>query len=228
MPVLEDWSLEVDVDAVLRGQGADSAAIRGRSPRLVGVAQHALDEARPLFAPRVLYERLPVEEVRHEQLRLPHDKRLQGSLLTQHLAAADEVVLVLCTIGAALEAHSSEVSRLDLVRGLALDGVGSAGVEALANAVCAFFEAQARKVGQRASIPLSPGMIGWSVEQGQPQILSILDPSRIGVRLSSSMLMVPRKSLTFVLGLGARMVESVRTCDYCTLKDTCRYQDHNA
>jgi hypothetical protein len=228
MPVLADWSLTIDVDAVLRGQGADPAAIRARSPRLVDTARQALDEGAPLLTPKVLYQRLQVDEIRHEQVRFIDGKRLQGALLPQHLAGAGEVALVLCTIGEALEAHSSEAARDDIVYGLALDGVGSAGVEALANAVCASFESQARESGLQTSIPLSPGMLGWSVEQGQPQIFEILDPAEVGVRLSPSILMIPRKSLTFVLGIGEKMNESARTCDYCSLQDTCRYQDHYA
>jgi hypothetical protein len=49
-------------------------------------------------------------------------------------------------------------------------------------------------------------MVGWSVEQGQPQIFSILDPLEIDMRLTPIMLMIPRKSLTFVLGLEVKMI----------------------
>jgi len=228
MPILDDWPLTFDVDAVLRGQGADPTAIRNRSPSLVQAAQRALDEAGPLLSPRVLYQRLPVEELRHEQVRLRGGHRLRGPLLAQHLGGASEVVLVLCTIGEALETYASEISKDDIVYGLALDGLGSAGVETLVNAACAFFEKQSQAAGLQTSIPLSPGLLGWPVEQGQPQIFKILDPSAVGVRLSSGMLMIPRKSLTFVLGIGIRMPESTSTCDYCSMKETCRYRDHYA
>lgn len=228
LSVLLDGSLHIDVDAVLRGQGADPAAIRSRSPRLVQIAQRALDEAGPMLTPKVLYQRLSIEELRHEQLRLQGGKRLQAPLLAQHLAGASEVVIVLCTIGEVLEAYATRVSEDDIVYGLALDGVGSAGVEALANAVCASFEGEVKAVGQEASIPLSPGMLGWPIEQGQPQLFEILDPAEIGVHLSPSMLMIPRKSLSFVIGIGDRMVKASGTCDYCSMKETCRYQDHYA
>ena len=226
MPVLEDWTLSIDVDAVLRGQGADPAAIRERSPGLIEAAQRALAEADSLLSPKVLYQRLSVEELRHEQVRLRGGHRLQGSLLAQHLGGASEVVLVLCTIGEALEIYANEISNADMIYGLSLDGVGTAGVESLANAACATFDGQAQTAGLQTSIPLSPGLLGWPVEQGQPQIFKILDPSEIGVRITSGMLMLPRKSLTFILGIGAQMVESESACEYCSLKETCRYQDH--
>jgi hypothetical protein len=49
-------------------------------------------------------------------------------------------------------------------------------------------------------------MVGWSVEQGKPHIFSILDPLENDMRLSPIMLMIPRKSLPFVHGLGAKMI----------------------
>jgi hypothetical protein len=226
MPVLEDWTLSIDVDAVLRGQGADPGLIRDRNPLLVEAAQRAIQEAQPLLAPRVLYQRFPVEELRHEQLHLHGGHRLQGQLLAQHLGGASEVILLLCTIGAALENYASEISKEDMPYGLSLDGFGSAAVETLANAACAYFDEGVQTAGLQTSIPLSPGMLGWSVEQGQPQIFSILNPAEIGVHLTSSLVMIPRKSLAFILGIGDQMLESASACEFCSLKETCRYQDH--
>ena len=80
--------------------------------------------------------------------------------------------------------------------------------------------------GLHTSIPLSPGMLGWSVNPGQRQIFAILDTQLIGVRLNTSDMMTPRLSLTQVLGYGDSFNLEGSTCDYCSLKDTCRYQDH--
>jgi hypothetical protein len=138
------------------------------------------------------------------------------------------VVIVLCTIGDALERRGNEISSQDLILGLALDGLGSAAVEMLANACCKYFEMQAVTLDQSTSIPLSPGMLGWTVEVGQREIFDQLDSERIGVSLTESMLMIPKKSLTFVLGMGAQIMELGTSCDYCSQRETCRYQDHYA
>jgi hypothetical protein len=50
---------------------------------------------------------------------------------------------------------------------LALDGLGSAATEALANAACTQTETEAKADGMQASIPLSPGMEGWPTGQGR-------------------------------------------------------------
>lgn len=226
MSILNIQDLDFDVDAVLRGQGAEPGAIRLRSPRLVETAERALEVGRALLEPQTLYRELDVEALRHERLILEGGLALSGRLVSEHLGGAARVALILCTVGEALETYSSEVSRDDIVFGLALDGVGSAAVEALANAACKYFEDQAVELGLQTSIPISPGMIGWPVEVGQPEIFSILDTAQINISLSKYGLMTPRKSLTMALGFGPTMQISGRTCDYCAMRATCRYQDH--
>jgi hypothetical protein len=228
MPILEDWELTVDVDQVLRGQGADPQMVRDRSPKIVEAAEWALAEGRELIHPRVLYEQYDVDELRHEKLRLRNGSELTGKLITQHLSPASSIVAVLCTIGSELENRANEVSSDDLILGLALDGLGSAAVEILANACCSHFEAHASSLDQSTSIPISPGMIGWSVEVGQQEIFNHFDSREVDVTLTESMLMIPKKSLTFVLGMGTQILDMGTSCDYCSLRETCRYQDHYA
>jgi hypothetical protein len=226
MPIWNVQDLDFDVDAVLRGQGAEPGAIRARSPRLVETAQRALEEGRALIKPQTLFRELDVETLRHERLILDDGLTLSGTLVADHLGPAEGVVLILCTVGQALEAQAAEISKDDIVYGLALDGVGSAAVEALANAACKHFEDQAHERQWQSSIPISPGMLGWSVEVGQPEIFEILEPAQIEVSLTEYGLMMPRKSLTMVLGFGPDMKTGGRTCDFCAMKETCRYQDH--
>ena len=226
MSILNIQDLDFDVDAVLRGQGADPAAIRSRSPRLVEIAERALEEGRALLEPQILYRELDVKVLRHECLVLGGGFSLSGTLISEHLGAAERVALILCTVGGTLDSYVEEVFKNDGVYGLALDGVGSAAVEALANAGCKYFEDQATEDGLQSSIPISPGMLGWPVDVGQPEIFSILEPAQINVSLSKYGLMMPRKSLTLVLGFGPMMQTSGRTCDYCAMRATCRYQDH--
>jgi len=226
MPLWETENLDIDVDAVLRGQGANPVIIRKRSPRLVEAAERALKEGETLLEPLTLYRQLDVNELRHEQLVLENGLSLSGNLVSTHLGSAERVVLILCTIGEALETYASDVSPSDIVYGLALDGVGSAAVEALANTACHHFERQAEEQGLHSSIPISPGMVGWPVEKGQPEVFSILEPAQVNASLSEYGLIKPRKSLTMVLGFGKKMKTAGRTCDFCAMRETCRYQDH--
>lgn len=221
---LED--LEITVDAVLRGQGADPEVLRSRSPRLVDVAERALSKSRELLEPRVLVETFTVSSLRHDRLQLDNQQELSGPVVTDHLAGADEVRAVICTVGEAVDRYAGETASEDIVLALAVEGVGSAAVEALANAVCREIEQEAENRGLLSTIPLSPGMIGWGVEEGQQLIFSLLRPSQIGVELTPHHLMIPKKSLSMLIGLGRDLDPERRVCDYCAMGETCRYQNN--
>jgi hypothetical protein len=224
MSILRNWELAIDVDAVLRSQGSDPEAIRERGGALMDLAEKALEEGKAYLSPIVAYRWLAIESLHHERIHLEGGARLTGSLISQHLGAAKQIVGVLCTIGDRLEEKVSEVMGEDPAYGLALDGFGSAAVEALANAVCYHFETQVAEEEYRASIPLSPGMVGWPVEVGQREIFDILGDDNAGVRLTSSSMMIPRKSLTMVMGFGPEVGNEGHPCDYCSMRETCRYK----
>jgi hypothetical protein len=228
MPILTDWDLLLDADKVLWGQGANPVLVRQRRPKLAAIAEEAIEAGRPLLAPAVLYERIPVTGLRHERVQLAGGKSLAGSLVASHLATASEVLVAVCTVGNAVSEHVTREFDADPVRAFALEGLAAAAAEALAEAACQRFEAMAAAEGLQASIPLNPGMIGWPLEEGQGQIFAVLDASPIGVALGPGAIMTPLKSLSLVLGFGQTMTAAGRSCDYCSMRETCRYKDHYA
>jgi hypothetical protein len=236
MPVIKEWTLELNADHILRAQGAEPAAIRARKPGLVEIAEWALQEGRPLMQPTVLFQEIRVQGLKHERLELenpenPEIRRgLTGSLIAQHLGPAEHIVVLVCTIGETLENIAAELMTTDPLLGWAMDGLGSAATESLATMACNQIEASAAEAGKQTTLPLSPGMIGWPVDRGQEQIFALLGdkPAQIGIKINSSSMMTPRKSLSMVLGVGTNVGNTGRTCDYCSVSSTCKYQNHYA
>ncbi len=138
------------------------------------------------------------------------------------------MIILLATIGDELEQHVSSIWDEDMVYALALDGAGSAAVEALANVACQVFEQRAVEKGWQISLPFSPGIVDWPVEKGQPQVFQLLGEAASSVQLTPSYIMLPKKSLTMLLGIGTNLQSSCRPCDYCNMQATCRYQEHYA
>jgi hypothetical protein len=217
-------SLGVDVDAVLRAQGADPATVRTRSRRLVAHAERAVVEGAALLAPTVAQNRRAITAVRHDQIRLEGGALLSGPLVTRELGAAQEVVAIIVTIGDRLEALVSNLIAAEPAFALALDGFGSAAVQAIADAACERIRVEAAVAGMQTTLPLSPGMVGWDLGTGQRQIMALLGESNAPVRLTRSDLMLPRKSLSMVLGIGVEVTAEGSVCDRCNLADTCRHR----
>jgi hypothetical protein len=234
MPILDQWEIPLTIDEVLQAQGADPQAIRSRRLALVSATEHAIERSKSLLEPRVLYEKLPVKRMVHERLELhlgnrtPDKAYLSGELVVHHLARAEEIVVMVATIGSQLDEMVSSLFKVDPVLAVALDGVGSAAVEKLAILAANHFEAAAHKDGLNTTIPLNPGMVGWPVDQGQPEIFSLLNSELIQVDLTDSCMMSPNKSLSMVLGIGRDVSPIGSSCDYCSLKGVCRYQNHYA
>ena len=219
--------LNLTVDSVLRGQGADPDVIRSRNPRLVDIAKKALDSVTGLLEPEVYTKEFKVTGFQHNGLELEGGYRITGPLVTGHLIGATHLSVVVCTVGPKIDDYTSEVMDDDIVLALAVDGVGAAAVESLANAVCRKIETEAAADGLQTTIPLSPGMIGWDIEEGQTTIFDLVDLDQISVSLSPHYLMVPRKSLSMMIGIGPNISSGERICDYCAMRETCQYKDQN-
>jgi hypothetical protein len=234
MPILAEWEISLSVDDVLQAEGADPQAIRLRRPALVSATDAAIQRGLPLLEPRVLYEKFPVKRLVHDRLELQLNHQsgrkafLTGELVARHLGRAQEVVVMVATIGRQLDEMVSSLFKIDPVVAVALDGVGSAAVEKLAILACNHFELQGKADGLSTTIPLNPGMLGWPVDQGQPEIFSLLESEQIGVDLTESCMMSPNKSLSMVLGMGRDVSPLGTSCDFCSLKGVCKYQNHYA
>jgi len=239
MPVLDDWTIQITAEDVLRLQGANPDLVRERRPFLFEIAQWAVQEGTPLLVPQVLYREFEVESLTHERLYVNADRPtaarrfISGELVVKHLLGAQVMIAMLCTVGDQLEETASAVMQEDPLRGLALDAAGSAAAEVLATNASYYFESLAVERGMQTSIPLNPGMLGWSVEIGQPQIFNLLAEEQHGnsgfqVSLTGSNLMIPRKTISLALGQGVNLSRQGKICDFCSLNETCRYQDHYA
>ena len=96
------------------------------------------------------------------------------------------------------------------------DAVGTVLVEEGVDRLLAKISAETKL---RASLPFSPGYCDWDLG-GQELIFSAFPPCPIGISLvEGSLMMVPQKSISFVVCLGSRMETVENPCRYCTLKN---------
>jgi hypothetical protein len=225
MRTLRDWNITIDADMVLREQGADPAVLRARSPAIVAATERAAQTGLRLLDPAVIYRRLQVTGVRHERLMLAGGAFLSGPLITGQLSAAEHVAIMVCTIGDKLEQRASFEMENDPAYGLALDSLGSIAVGLLAAEACGYAGDQAAAEGMDHSIPLNPGLIGWPLDVGQRQIFGLLDTDQIGVTLTAGSQMIPRKSISLVIGFGRNITCAGSPCDYCDVRARCRHHE---
>ncbi len=220
MPTITDIQLSLDVEHVLKGQGIDPTRAR---PRIVAAAEGVLDEAQSLFDPIALYTILPVRDFYHQTVVLDGGATFEGPLVARALTGATEAALAVCTIGSALEEQVSAIFAADSVRAIALDGAGTAAVGEVTRLIVAQIcdEASARGLG--TGMRVNPGQEGWPIEQ-QRVFFDRVPAEEIGVQLTKSCLMLPRKSVSVVVGLGPDMRPDAVTCDFCSKRERCSWR----
>jgi hypothetical protein len=110
---------------------------------------------------------------------------------------AERVGLCVCTIGPALEEEcAAHFARNEDLRALALDALGSEAVSQVSRRMERFLTDHGRALGFQPGKRYAPGYKGWGVEN-QAFVFSRVPASEIGVRLTDSFMMVPRKSYSF-------------------------------
>jgi len=185
--------------------------------RIAGLLGDMIREARRLVRPRGVFELLPVE-------------RAAGLGLDP--IEATRLVAGLVTIGEGIESRSTELLRAGAVtEALLLDAAGSAAVEEAADRLGALIagEAPDETAGERSrasqlSCRISPGYGKWPIS-AQRALFDLLPHDALGVELLPTMLMAPRKSVSFAMWLGAdaRPIAGLSGCSRCGL-ESCRYR----
>jgi hypothetical protein len=226
MSIIRDIPLRLKTGEVIRRVG-----VRGHSKirpevqslilELVAGAQNA-----HLLEPAAAYETYPIIEKSQKQLSLAGNIVVHGPLLPSLLREAKELAAVICTIGPKLEKQvANYFNRGEPLRGVLLDSIGNAAVDTLTEQICKFMAVEASSRGCQASSPISPGMTGLPITE-QWTLFGVVPAREIGISLTSSGIMVPRKSASMVIGIGPQMKTWTRAevCDCCSLGQSCRYR----
>ena len=229
---LSNIDITLDANAVLEGQGIDPGRAR---PGLVEPAEAILPRLPDLLDGAAIYDVFPVltssdklsgseqPSWDHKTIRLDGGLTFEGPLPARALEGAEKVAIAVCTIGPALEAAVKELFDDDPVQAMALDGAGVAALREVSWVVIDEVRTIAAEHGWGSGMRAQPGQEGWSILQ-QRAIFGHLPGDQIGVRLNDSCLMVPQKSVSFVIGMGPGMRPDAVACDFCSRRERCLWR----
>ncbi|HET6450217.1 MAG TPA: hypothetical protein VFI08_02860 [Spirochaetia bacterium] len=225
MTVDRAWQIEFDEAVIAGAPGSSLARILAR-PGGREIWEGAAEDARRTLAPAAAWDFFPVAEIRHEQVVLSGGARLRGGPIAEVVAGAEELAVAVCTVGDRITERVREHQRSRrLLRGLLLDELGSWAVDTVRQQLCRRLQQEAEASGARTSTSLSPGESEWPVDD-QPVLFSLLDTAGIGVTLSPTLLMIPVKSISLILGRGRGPLgrEGGSNCDFCVMRERCTYR----
>ncbi|MDR7520026.1 MAG: hypothetical protein QN131_02580 [Armatimonadota bacterium] len=188
----------VDPDLILRLQ--KYRAPDRVSPAVRETARKMASLAEALVEPRGWMRREAVAAVEADgRVRLAGGIEFCSRALARTLRDAAEAVLVILTIGPALERHAQDLVETEqLAEGLLLDTAGWAALDALVKDLRTRLRAEVSPL--RLTGRMAPGFADWPLEQ-QRILFSAFSGGRLSVELTGSCVMLPRKSISGIYGL---------------------------
>ena len=124
--------------------------------------------------------------------------KVTSKSLSANLAGCGKLLLFAATVGIAPDRLVAKYGRISPVKALFCQAIGAERIEALCDAFCNEIASQEGTLRPR----FSPGYGDLPLEL-QSQIFSVLDCNRkIGLSLTSSLLMTPTKSVTALAGIN--------------------------
>ena len=221
--VLTNIEVNIDEKEVLRLQGYRHHISPRPAVRKLVVEEIA--EGCRLIRPQAIWGEVRVREMRAGAIVLDSGVVLGTEREVGAWQGAGYLVVALCTIGPVLERRVAELfSEQNFAAAVMLDSVGSVAAEGVADHVNWLLCHRAMASGLKTGPRLSPGYGKWQLS-AQRALFSILDGGEIGLRLNEQCMMIPRKSVSFCVGVGAEVVEerAAERCRYCGMKG-CHYR----
>lgn len=209
----------VDINEVLRYMGCRGAA----DSRVVQLAETCIKELGEVCVPRHLTRTFP--------LKLEPGDVIDGGCfrtrsrnLAKNLKDCGEIVVFAATLGTGADHLIRRYSRLEMSKAVAMQAASAAMIEEYCDQVCRQLKQELEDRGAYLRPRFSPGYGDFPLAC-QPDLLNALEAGkRIGIKLTDSLLMMPSKSVTAVMGISGKPYRcDVRGCENCGKTD-CAYQ----
>lgn len=214
-PLALEKPCQIDMEQAARYFGARQGSIDDATRALLETCAPPLLTA---AAPRAVWLESDVDALSAAGI-------LTGADVMKHLAGCDRAILLAVTLGPAADLQIRRAGVGDIAAGVASDALGSALAEQAADAAEAALRHMAAGNGKYLTSRFSPGYGDWPIFV-QPLVTAALDAQRrIGLCVTGTDLLLPRKSVTALLGVSDHPVKGhLAGCGHCALRARCEYR----
>ncbi|MBP1743174.1 MAG: methionine synthase [Firmicutes bacterium] len=214
-------NVEIDRKEVLRYLGHRNQAVGERLERLVC---ECMEELKGIAAPKYICRTFGITD-RDRSVSLENGLfELPGQAILKHLSASGSCVLMAATLGSEVDKKIRYYEKADLTKALVLDACATALIEAVCDRICEDIEKEDLAEGEHLTSRFSPGYGDLPIGI-QKRFLEVLDAGRrIGLTASSTNILLPRKSVTAVMGIAAENCGRKSGCAACGKTRECAYK----
>ncbi|MDY5648030.1 MAG: vitamin B12 dependent-methionine synthase activation domain-containing protein [Lachnospiraceae bacterium] len=180
------------------------------------------EELKRVCTPARVFRIFPIREVTEELVDFGFTS-IRSRNLARNLSGCFEAVFLAATLGSKTEQLLAKYNRLQVSRAVVLQAAATQAIEEYCDACEEEIRGQLG-AGCYMRPRFSPGYGDFSLEF-QREMLQILEtPKKIGLTLTGSLLMMPSKSVTAVIGISREVIScSRRGCEACD-RQNCPYR----
>ncbi|WP_371802702.1 hypothetical protein [Candidatus Lokiarchaeum ossiferum] len=228
MPIERNFSLTLDHEELMKVLGQNFSQLL-KKPKINQIFKDILSILPQLYEPQLIWDLFPVRGLTPTGFLLENGIKIGGGPVKEVMKEASIALLGICTIGSKFDEEINKMSQSGNNFGaVILDSIASFLVDQVRETFFSQTQLKIKREGKFNSIPLCPGESDWDVSDHK-FFFDLLHPEQIGVSLKESMLMIPMKSLSFMIGVGNEpfRLDHKRRCDFCSLQPRCRYSQIN-
>lgn len=181
-----------------------------------------------LAKPLSTYQIFEIEEVTEGIKVLGTNLILKGQDIVNHLKNAKKCCILAATLGVQVDNRIRYLEINQMTKALVQDACATAAIERVCDELEAEIIQVAKAEGFGTNYRYSPGYGDFPITI-QSEILAVLDaPKRIGLTCSESAILLPRKSVTAIIGFidekESNPIENHRSCSNCRIYSSCTYR----
>ena len=145
--------------------------------------------------------------------------------ISELLRDCDKCVLMCATLGFNIEKNIRRYSYNNLTKGIIIDACATTSIEEVCDLVQDSILDKVAKEEKSLTMRYSPGYGDLDISANR-DILNVLDaPRKIGVTVTNTGIMIPRKSVVALIGITNEKIGKVkRTCENCSNRFNCEYR----
>ncbi len=168
--------------------------------------------------PKGIYDDFEIDRVEGDDVYFKSGNIFTGPNISKILRGSEIAIIYIFTLGPEVDATIRKTNDSgDSLAVIMMDAITTNILECLGEYMAEIIKKEGiREKHWASTCSYSPGQYKWTIEE-QKEIFSMVDGSRIGVKLNSSFLMVPFKSVSGVYGFGhVDKIDKTRVaCDLC-------------
>lgn len=189
------------------------------SGRMVSLIDDYIANAHQFIAPSFSYVIRDIELVTGNKVIIEYGVIFKSKVIARLLEKAAKVAVFVLTILNYLEDAAAQLAGDGLVlQSAVLDAIGSDAVERLADSVESQISELAHNLGFTITRRFSPGYCDWNMNE-QKKVFKAMKGDYAGVKLTDGCLMIPRKSISGIIGIGPIEIEKYNPCNTCDKLD---------